>query len=93
MANNVKNIPVNITGRKNIPVNLSGNGSIPINMSQKTGGGGTRDYNLLIDETKPRINDTILQGNKTGHDLGLQEEITMATKHDIDKILYGIGGD
>ena len=77
----------------NIPVKLSGKDSIKVNMSPKSGGGGTRDYNLLIDETKPRINDNILQGNKTGHDLGLQEELTMATKHDIDKILYGIGGE
>ena len=38
------------------------------------GGGGTTNYNSL--SNRPQINGTTLSGNKTGHQLGLQSELT-----------------
>ena len=38
------------------------------------GGGGTTNYNSL--SNRPQINGTTLSGNKTGHQLGLQNELT-----------------
>lgn len=63
----------------------------PINASIGKTVSGATSYPPLTD--KPQINDVILIGNKTSHELGLQDEISIATEHDIDKILYGIGGD
>lgn len=43
-----------------------------INEAAQTGGGGTSDYNSLIN--KPQINDVTLSGNKSLHDLGIAAE-------------------
>ena len=40
-----------------------------------TGGGGTSDYNKLMN--KPSINGVILTGNKSTHDLGLDTTYTV----------------
>lgn len=63
----------------------------PINAKIGKSTSGATSYPPLAE--KPQINDVILIGNKTSHELGLQDEISIATEHDIDKILYGIGGD
>lgn len=48
------------------------------------GGSGTDNYNEL--RNKPSINNTILQGNKTANDLGLQEKIDSTHKVSSDNI-------
>ena len=80
MKNNQILIKTSIEKSNPIKAKLSNNGAI-----------NNTSYPPLTD--KPRINEVILLGNKTSEDLGLQERINLATKHDIDKIIYGIGGD
>lgn len=46
------------------------------------GGGGTDNYNLL--SNKPQINGTVLSGNKTSDNLGLQNKISSTNKIDSD---------
>lgn len=48
------------------------------------GGGGTSDYDDL--ESKPSINGSVLRGNKTSAQLGLQSEITSSKKLSSDLI-------
>ena len=46
------------------------------------GGGGTDNYNSL--SNKPQINGTVLSGNKTSDNLGLQNKISATNKIDSD---------
>lgn len=59
---------------------------IELDVTGGGGGGGTRDYNRLINQ--PRVNDEVLEGNKTSHDLHLQDEMECATVQEIESILY-----
>lgn len=52
---------------------------------EETTGSGTSNYNYL--ENKPKINNIVLEGNKTAKDLGLQDEILVLTNEEIEKIL------
>ena len=45
------------------------------------GGGGTDNYNDL--KNRPSVNNTILSGNKSSHDLGLASEEDLAGKQDV----------
>lgn len=47
--------------------------------------GGTSNYNFL--SNKPKINNVLLEGNKTAKELGLQKEIEVLSNLEIEKIL------
>lgn len=47
-------------------------------------GTGSNDYNVL--SNKPKINDIILQGNKTSSQLGLQDTIVDITNSEINNL-------
>lgn len=44
-------------------------------------------YNLLTD--KPKINGNVLQGDKTGKELNLQDEMREMTFQEIDELIFG----
>ena len=49
-----------------------------------SGSGGSNDYNVL--SNKPKINDVVLQGNKTSSQLGLQDTIVDITNSEINNL-------
>ena len=64
----MKSIDIDIRKSKDLNIDMSrGSASLEIGVSK--GGGGTKDYNKLIN--KPSINGVELVGNKTGQDLDL----------------------
>ena len=85
--NNQILIKTSLTTTKRIQASLSANKPINAKIDKSCVSGAT-SYPPLAE--KPQINNITLIGNKTSHDLGLQDEIELATEHDIDKILYGI---
>ena len=46
---------------------------------------GTNNYNKLLN--KPKINNIVLQDNKTSKELGLQEEMDSLTNIEIEEII------
>lgn len=50
-------------------------------------GQAVTNYEALTN--KPQINDVTLIGNKTSHELKLQDEMDEITAQDIDNIIYG----
>ena len=52
------------------------------------GGGGVSDYALL--SNKPRINDIVLNGNKTAEELGLQPKGEYPSVEDVNKALAAL---
>lgn len=51
------------------------------------GGSGTDDYSVLTN--KPKINNVILSGNKTGQDLALVNSEDVISLAEIDRLIYG----
>lgn len=57
-----------------------------IDMEAEDGGGlATTNYNDL--SNKPKINDVILENNKTSNELGLQEKMEAMSNLDIENLL------
>lgn len=67
-----------------INMNIDNNDDISLSMDSTSIGG---EYPPLIN--KPKINGVTLLGNKTGEELGLQDNMDEITAQDIDKIIYG----
>lgn len=56
-------------------------------LTNSGGGGGTSDYEELIN--LPSINSVTLLGDKESSELGLQEEMDAILESEIDRILFG----
>lgn len=52
-----------------------------------TSGGGTRDYEKLINQ--PSVNNVTLVGNKTSKQIHVQHEMKAISEQEIDKIIFG----
>ncbi len=75
-------------GRTRMSASLSEKHALSGNLTLSSGTMVTNDYEKLINH--PRINSVELLGNKTGAELGLQDELEYADFTDIDDIFYGI---
>lgn len=47
------------------------------------------DYNVLDEDTLPKINSVMLKGNKTSSELKVQDKMNEITDQDIDELIFG----
>lgn len=80
-------IYIEILDKPSMNIDFASSETLNIDIDQSRSG-YTTNYNVLAN--KPQINNIELIGNKSSKQLGLQDTLDMAEKHDIDDILYGI---